>query len=160
MASGKSSSKDKSVTIRPLTADDLEAVVGIDRQISGRPRGSFFARRLDAALKSPGDFIYVGACIDGDLKGFALVRLLTGEYGQSAVGVLDALSVDPASRGMGIGRTLMARVDDILRHKGIREMQTEATWTNGALLAFFAHAGFERAPQTILTRGVVADLEW
>jgi N-acetylglutamate synthase-like GNAT family acetyltransferase len=160
MSSGEPENADKSVTIRPLTADDLASVVAIDREIAGRPRESFFSRRLDAALKSPGDFIYVGACTGSDLKGFALVRLLTGEFGQSAVGMLDALSVDPASRGAGIGRTLMARVEDILRHKGIRELQTEAIWTNGKLLAFFAHAGFERAPQTILTRGVAADLEW
>ncbi len=160
MASGKPANKDKSVTIRPLTADDLAAVVAIDKEIAGRPRESFFSRRLDAALKNPGDFIYVGAGIGGDLKGFALVRLLTGEFGQSAVGMLDALSVDPAARGAGIGRALMARVEEILRHKGIRELQTEASWTNGELLTFFARAGFERAPQTILTRGVAADLEW
>ncbi len=159
MASGNPANKDNSVTVRPLTADDLNAVVAIDKQIAGRPRESFFSRRLEAALKGPGDFIYVGACIGGNLKGFALVRLLTGEFGQSAVGVLDALSVDPTSKGKGIGRALVARVDEVLRHKGIREMQTETNWTNGELLAFFAHAGFERAPQTILTRGVVADLE-
>ena len=160
MASTKSTGKDIAVTLRPLTADDQEAVVAIDKEIAGRPREAFFARRMDAALKEPGGFIYLGACIDGELKGFALVRLLTGEFGESSVGLLDALSVDPSCKSAGIGRTLMANVEDILRHKGVTELQTEATWTNSEMLAFFAKAGFERAAQTILTRDVAADLEW
>lgn len=148
------------VTVRPLKAGDLDAVVAIDRELTGRSRRGFFERRLKAAQSSPKDFIYVGACIGDTLLGYALVRLLGGEFGQDAAGMLDAIGVDPASEGKGIGGALLDGIDDVMRHKGIAELQTETEWTNSDLLGFFAHAGFERAPRLVLKRDVATDLDW
>ncbi|HSM20136.1 MAG TPA: GNAT family N-acetyltransferase, partial [Hyphomicrobiales bacterium] len=93
----------KDVTIRPLEAGDLEAVIALDTKTAGRSRRGFFERRFAAAAKEPGRFVYVGAA-DGDaLKGFALVHLLSGEYGaEETVAVLDAIGVDPGAQGRGI----------------------------------------------------------
>ncbi len=148
------------LTVRPLEAGDLDAVVTIDTALTGRSRHGFFERRLEAALKQPKDFIYVGACIAGELKGYVLVRVLGGEFGHDASAMLDAIGVDPDSTGAGLGQALLSGVDDVLRHKGVTELQTETEWTNANLLGFFAHAGFERAPRLVLKRGVGADLDW
>lgn len=149
-----------SVTIRPLQADDLEAVVAIDTALTSRSRRGFFERRLNAALKAPDGFIYVGACIAGELKGYALVRLLGGEFGHDASAMLDAIGVDPGAKGGGLGHALLAGVDDVMRHKNVTELQTETEWTNADLLRFFAHVGFERAPRLVLKRDVASDLDW
>ena len=148
------------VTIRPLEAADLDAVVAIDAVFTGRSRRSFFERRLDAALKDPKAFVYVGACIGGELKGYALVRLLGGEFGHDSAGMLDAIGVEPEARGAGLGGTLLSGVEEVMRHKGIAELQTETEWTNAGLLGFLAHAGFERAPRVVLKRDVATDLDW
>ena len=65
--------------ITPLSADDLDAVVAIDKVLSGRSRRGFFEKRLAAALEEPGDFVYVGLRHDGQLAGYALARLVEGE---------------------------------------------------------------------------------
>lgn len=146
-------------TVRPLEAGDLDTVVAIDKELSGRGRHDFFERRLAAALKDPKGFIYVGACRDGTLKGYALVRVLGGEFGQDAACMLDAIGVDPEAGGTGLGRALLCGIEDIMAHKGISELQTETEWTNAGLLGFLAHAGFERAPRIVLKRDATSDLE-
>jgi len=146
--------------VRPLTADDLEAVVAIDTAITGRSRRGFFERRLAAALKAPKGFVYVGAWLGDTLRGFALVRLLGGEFGRDGAGMLDALGVDPAVKGAGLATAMMAAIDEVLRHKQVSELQTQAEWTNGEFLGFLAHAGFERAPRLVLKRAVDRDLDW
>lgn len=154
-----SSRRQAAVTVRALEAGDLDAVVAIDRELTGRARQGFFERRLKAALKAPKDFIYVGACIDDTLRGYALVRLLGGEFGQDAAGMLDAIGVDPQAEGKGLGRALLSGIQEVMRHKGVHELQTETEWTNADLLGFFAHAGFERAPRLVLKRDVAPDLD-
>jgi ribosomal protein S18 acetylase RimI-like enzyme len=145
--------------VRALTSEDLDAVVAIDEALTGRSRRGFFERRLRAALKEPKGYIYVGAERGGGLKGYVLVRLLGGEFGQDAAGKLDAIGVDPKCGGAGLGGALMGEVEDIMRHKGVEELQTETEWSNSGLLGFLAHVGFEHAPRIVLKRDVASDLE-
>jgi GNAT superfamily N-acetyltransferase len=162
MAKGKNSKPDDAgapaAVVRPLEAGDLDRVVAIDEALTGRSRRGFFERRLKAALKEPRGFIYVGSSVDGKLAAYALVRLLGGEFGQDDAGMLDAIGVDPQARGKGLGRGLLAAIDEVMRHKGVHELHTETEWTNAELLGFLAHSGFERAPRIVLTRDVGADL--
>lgn len=160
-AQGKTSKSTTNMAIRPLQAEDLEAVIAIDAIGAGRIRRGFFERRLAAAQKDPKRFIYVGAARDHQLVGFALVHLLDGEYGESGtVAVLDAIGVDPQSRGQGIARALMGRVEAVMGDKKIRELRTESAWTSHDLLSFLDAAGFKLAPRTILSRAVGAPVNW
>ena len=148
-------------TIRPLAAADLEAVIGIDTQTAGRARRGFFERRLAAAVKEPKHFIYVGAEWDGTLQGFALVSILAGEYGVAdEIAVLDAIGVAPQAQGRGIGRALMARIEQVMRDKDIHELRTESAWTSHALLGFLEAAGFTLSPWMVLSRDVGRTADW
>lgn len=146
-----------SSAVRPLTAADLDRVVAIDSAASGRPRRGFFDKRLEAALTDPKGFVYVGYDDDGDLAGFMMCRLLEGEFGGTApVAVMDAMGVDPNGQGRGIGRSLLAATEAILRHKGVREVQSESDWRQLPVLRFFAATGFRVAPRYVLEREVGA----
>ncbi len=137
--------------MRALRPGDLDQVVAIDARITGRPRRGFFEKRLSAALAEPGGFIYVGATAGRALHGYAFARILEGEFGGTApVAVLDAIGVDPAGQGAGLGRKLMARLDKVMHSKGVHALQTQEIWTNHAFLTFLAEAGFEVAPRRIL----------
>lgn len=143
------------LTTRPLMKSDFDLVVNIDAGITGRTRPGFFQKRLDAALAEPKHFIYIGCEYNGKLKGFLLARLLKGEYGMNEpVAVLDVLDVDPAVQGKGLGKALMKAFDNILKHKQIREAQSQADWRNQGILRFFSDAGFNLAPKYILEREV------
>ena len=145
--------------LRPLTPADLDAVVAIDRKHSGESRRGFYEKRLDRALRNPKGFIYVGICEGETLAGFAFARLLGGEFGrEDAAAALDAIGVAPTRRGAGLGQRLMAGLEDVMRKKGVREMQTQVNWTNSSLLRFLNAAGFETAPRIVLERDVAEPL--
>jgi GNAT superfamily N-acetyltransferase len=138
--------------VGPLTPADLDAVVEIDRSISGRSRRSFFEKRLAAALAEPGRYAYAGAKVGGRLVGFALARMTDGEFGGVRSATLDAIGVARASSGQGVGRRLIDGIEAVLRHKGVTEIVTEVDWGDQALLHFFEHGSFELAPRLVLAR--------
>lgn len=139
--------------VRPLAAGDLERVIGIDAAVTGRQRRGFFEKRLEAALANPKGFIYTGHDAGPGLDGFLMCRLLGGEFGGTApVAVLDAMAVAPERQGRGVGRALLDAALEVLRHKGIGEIWSQADWRSASLLRFFAAAGFLLAPRYILER--------
>jgi len=146
--------------IRPLRADDIECVIAIDRGYSGHSRRRFFEKRFAAAEVKPEDFIHVGVVQDGALRGYAIARVLRGEFGhKQAVAVLDAIGVDAGSRERGVGQALMAELNAMMSRRNVRALQSQAEWTNQDLMRFFAAAGFQLAPRLTLQRPVAALLD-
>jgi GNAT superfamily N-acetyltransferase len=146
--------------IRPLRADDIETIIAIDRVHSGRVRRSFFEKRFVAARLPSDEFVDIGATRDGVLLGFAMARILTGEFGRArSAAMLDGLGVAADSQGSGLGRALMLELIRRLRDIGVRSLHSQAAWTNADLLRFFAAAGFELAPRLALERAVFEPLD-
>jgi len=140
-------------TIKPLTADDLESVIAIDTAIAGHSRRGFFEKRLAAALKQPANYIYVGLHDNHKLAGYALAKLVAGEFGEpGAKASFDAIGVAPNYQGHGAGQKLLASVKDILIHKGVEELTSHVLWSDPAMVTFLNHAGFTLAPRLVLTR--------
>jgi len=145
---------------RPLRADDIERVIAIDRAYSGHSRRRFFEKRFAAAKAQPEDFIHVGVVQDGALCGYAIARVLRGEFGhKQAVAVLDAIGVDAGSRERGVGQALMAELNAMMLRQDVRALQSQAEWTNQDLMRFFAAAGFRLAPRLTLERPVATPLD-
>lgn len=96
------------MTLRIATADDLEAIMAIERrpgfeQFVGRSSADFHAR----AMEDP-DYAYlVGLLEDGTVGGFGILRDLTNAQGNT---LLKRLAV--GSPGRGIGKTLLAEIMD------------------------------------------------
>jgi hypothetical protein len=122
-------SEDTEARLRPLKPRDFEAVVEIDRRITGRARRLFFEKRLEAALADSSGFVSV-ALEDGrgKLIGYSIARVQSGEFGEDrCAAVLDVIGVDPDSR----------------KHRHIQ---------------FFASAGFLLAPNQVLERPTARSL--
>jgi len=148
---GEASGATQLMTLRPLCADDFEAVVRLDRRIMGRSRRGYFEKRLEAALRRPAGHIQLAADSGGELSGFVLARVVAGEFGgQDAAVVLEALGVGEAHQGRGIGRELLGGLEGVMRRKCVRELVSQAEWTNFSLLRFFAATGFALAPRQIV----------
>lgn len=146
---------ESSAQVVALTADHLARVVAVDAAVVGRRRPGFFEKRLQAALRDPKGFVYTGYVDADGLQGFLLARLLEGEFGSAApVAVMDAVGVDPAHQSRGIGRALMMETQDILRHKAVTELQSQADWRNLRMLRFFAGMGFQLAARYVMERDV------
>jgi GNAT superfamily N-acetyltransferase len=103
----------------------------------------------------------VGAEHHGALQGFALVRLISGEFGTAGtIAVLDAIGVCPEAQGQGVGRALMKELDRIARSKKVDGMHTQAAWVNQDLMRFLASVQFAPAPRMILARAVEGPVDW
>ena len=140
-------------TIRALRRGDLERVIAIDQAHAGTARRRFMERRLTEGERRPDDYVLVGVEHDGALVGFALGRLLYGEFGRvEPVAVLDAIGVDRSSQEHGYGHALMAGLLAAVRSKGVRQLHSQADWTNHGLLRFFDSTGFTLAQRVVLER--------
>jgi ribosomal protein S18 acetylase RimI-like enzyme len=150
-SSQKTSATDTNVS--PLRADDLDAVVKIDKSLSGTSRRGFFEKRLTAAMEEPRDFVFVGLRDGDQLIGYALARLVEGEFGRpGASAALDAIGVAADHTGENVGHQLIAGIEEILRHKEIGELTSQVDWKGQGLIGFLASAGFAVAPRIVLTR--------
>ena len=145
--------------VRPLTPADLDRVIAIDWGHVGEPRRRFFEKRLDHAKQHREDFVHVGVARDGVLVGFAFARILRGEFGrEQAIATLDAFGVERSNQDRGVGRALMNGLTEVMRRKGVQSLQSQADWTNHALLRFFDASGFGLAPRLVLERSVLTPL--
>lgn len=152
-------SQETSATLRPLKPEDLERVVEIDRQASGRSRRVFFEKRLEAALANSAGFFTIAAEVDGVLSGFAIARLQNGEFGgNSQIAILDVIGVETSSRHAGLGHRLLDGITGYMRTRNITELRTQVDWNDRKIFQFFLAAGFSLAPQQVLERATAGNL--
>ena len=118
------------VLVRRLRPDDLEAVIDLDRRVTGR--------RL-------------GAELEGAFVGFLLSRVYYGEFGEiERAAVLDTMGVHPDFQRRCVGSALIDQLRVNLLALGIRTLHTEVGWDNPGLMVFFNREGFEPAPRYCL----------
>jgi ribosomal protein S18 acetylase RimI-like enzyme len=147
--------------VRPIAATDLDLLVALDQKITGHSRRGFYEKRLKAMANDPASFIALAAEAGGQVKGFLMAYLLDGEFGgQAPVAVMDALGVDPRSRGAGLAKSLMAALDVVLKEKGVKELQTQAAISEHELMGFFIKSGYQLAPRLTLERSVAQTVDF
>ena len=145
--------------ICPIDVGDLERVVAIDRAHTGHSRRRFFEKRFTAAKAHPDDFVQIGLMRGGSLRGFAVARLLHGEFGhEDIVAVLDVVGVEVESQDRGVGQRLIEQLIEIMRLKGVRALHSQAGWASHHLLRFFDAADFQLSPRMVLDRSVAEPL--
>ena len=143
--------------LRPLAAADLERVVALDAALGGHSRRAYFERRLGAALRDPAHHLQYAADDAWDLGGFALARVLAGEFGRDRPALmLEVIGVSFQHRGRGIGPLLLDGLEREAARCGIRELWTQASWRQERMLRFLARSGFELAAPEVLGCAVPA----
>lgn len=140
---------------RPIGDPDLDRVIAIDEIHSGYRRRRFFEKRFAAANRHPEDVLHVGVDVDRSLCGFAIGRILRGEFGQKdEVAVLDAIGVDTGYREQRIGQGLIDELLSMSRQRGVRMLQLQVLWRSYDLLRFFNVSEFQLAPRVALERPI------
>lgn len=139
------------VSVRDLRPEDLDRVVRIDAQRSGRTRTEYYQRKFQEALKESSPRISLAAEIDGMLVGFLIGRLYYGEFGlPEPTAVVDSLGVDPEFAGKHVGQALMRQLTGNMRSLGIVSIRTEVDWNAQDIIGFMARQGFQPAPRLCL----------
>lgn len=137
--------------IRPLTASDLEEVVGIDTTIEGHSRRPYFERRLQSARREPKLHAQFAAIDNKGLAGCVLARVLEGEFGRSEPALrLEAIGVRSDTQSQGIGSDLFSALSEWATRHGIPSLRTQARWNDLPMLRWMSAMGFERAPEQVI----------
>ena len=123
------------VDVRRLVPQDLDAVVALDRRITGGSRRGYFEKRLAAALRQPKRHLQLAAAIPEGIVGFLLARVVDGEYGRTvrrACSKPSAWTSDPPPRA---GSTDAAALGERLRAREVGSVVTQADWRNHSMLS-------------------------
>lgn len=140
------------LTLRALTPTDLNGVVAIDAAIEGRSRRAYVERRLAAARREPALHAQFAAVDEAGLAGYILARVLVGEFGRETRSLrIELIGVRPDARGRGVGQPLFDALSAWARRHAIRELRTQAAWTDAPLLRWLAGMGFALAPSVIVS---------
>jgi ribosomal protein S18 acetylase RimI-like enzyme len=139
------------VEVRALSPADLDWIVQIDRQYTGRPRSAYYRLKLSEAQTDTGIRISLAAIVKGEPAGFLIGRLYYGEFGApEPVALLDSIGVSNAFAGQRVGKALLQKLAAHVAELGIERIQTLVAWDQPELLGFFRHAGFQPAPRLCL----------
>ena len=123
------------VTIRPMTAADLQQVLVIEQSCFPRPwtRDHFLSE-----LASP----YACAAVavqDGRVAGYFCLTVVLDE-----AELLD-IAVDPAVHGQGVGRRLLLRVCEEARKRNAGILRLEVRATSQPAISLYERFGFVRS---------------
>lgn len=124
---------DREVTIRPMRAGDVPAVVEVERRSFPVPWRETTFRRL---LRREGTRAWTAADGDGAVAGYAVAWL--GSRGMQ----LGNLAVAVGRRRRGLGRRLVRTVMRSARAAGAEHVFLEVRESNDAALGLYRSAGF------------------
>jgi predicted N-acetyltransferase YhbS len=144
------------VPIRSMTADDLAALVRIDRRLTGRDRTPYFERKMGEALQESGIRVSLVAEMDGAVVGYIMARVDYGEFGHTEPeAVMDTIGVDPGYAHHHVGHALVSQLLANLGALRAERVRTVVDWDHFELLAFLARCGFKPSQRLTLTRRIV-----
>jgi ribosomal protein S18 acetylase RimI-like enzyme len=139
------------IAIRPLSRNDLDAVVAIDSAIEGHSRRAYFERRLAAAVREPASHAQFAAADDKGLLGYIQARTVEGEFGRRERDLrLEAIGVRSDAQGRGVGRQLFDTLAQWAGRHGVSELRTQAAWNNRRMIGWLDSAGFVLAPNHVV----------
>ncbi len=123
------------VTFRDATAADLDAIMALER--ASFPTDAWSENMMAEELVSPhGRYLVVER--GDELLGYGGVRVVKGSH----EGDIQTIAMAAASRGLGLGRTLLRALLDAGQDRGAREIFLEVRADNDVAHALYVSEGF------------------
>jgi predicted N-acetyltransferase YhbS len=130
--------------IRPLSKDDLEAIVKIDEKVLRENRRDYWERKLEL-MNNKSNQVSLVAEVKGNVVGFILGDVSGWEFGvPDTVGWIDTIGIDPVYQKQGLATALAQELIKKLKEVGVRAIYTLVSWNDWDLLQFFHAMGFTR----------------
>ncbi|HNU10789.1 MAG TPA: GNAT family N-acetyltransferase [Rubrivivax sp.] len=152
---------DAAITVRPLQARDLEAVVAIDAGFEGRARREYVERRLRSAQQHPELHVQFAAVHGTELAGYMLAKLTKGDFGRRKPSLrIEMMGLRPALARSGAGRRLFEAVAGWAQRRGASDVRTVASWKRSGVLGWLSAMGFELGPDLVVESRVGDSALW
>lgn len=121
------------VRIRPMAAEDVDAVAAIEHEAFSSPwKAETFAGLIDR----DGMELLVMEGPDGAVMGYAVLWCILDQ------GELANIAVRPEDRGKGLGAVLLEEVLSVSRARGVASLYLEVRASNHAAIALYERFGF------------------
>jgi ribosomal protein S18 acetylase RimI-like enzyme len=143
------------IPIRSMIAEDLAAIVAIDKRITGHGRQAYYKRKLAEAMEESAVRVSLVAEIDGHIAGFVMARVDFGEFGHTeAEAVLDTIGIDPSCGHKRVATALLSQLVTNLGALRVERLRTEVEWNHFGLLSFLDRMGFRPHARLALRRAI------
>jgi ribosomal protein S18 acetylase RimI-like enzyme len=143
------------IHIRLMTADDFDAVVGIDANVLKASRPDYYQAKFEKLFKSV-DYLptsLIAEDDDGTVVGFVMGELFMGEFGiYQQEASLDTIGIDPDYQRQGIGKLLIDEFMDHCKRIGVKKMNTLVSLDDPKMLHFFSKNEFNPSKTINLER--------
>lgn len=134
--SGRAPDDAPGITIRPLVAEDIDAVVAIEREAFTTPwQPETFAGLIER------DAVELTVMADdaGTIVGYSVLWCILDQ------GELANIAITPDRRGGGLGAHLLEHVLGVAAEKGVEKVFLEVRASNEAALGLYRRFGFAEA---------------
>jgi len=131
------------VVTRPMEPEDIDAVLEIDRKISGVRRAVTYTNLLTDYLGGVLDLSFVAEA-NGQVVGFILARLAYVGEPVTEAGLIQILGVDPDYWRKGIASRLVDALLENCQAKGIKTVRVTVNERDSQLRDFFERMHFRR----------------
>jgi ribosomal protein S18 acetylase RimI-like enzyme len=143
------------VDVRSMNTTDLDAIVRIDRDITGHDRRPYIAARLVEAMGEAAIRVSLTARLDDAVVGYLMARADIGDFGRTEpVAVIDTIGVDPGFAHRGVGHALLSQLFANLGALRVERAETVVPQRDLDLLGFLYSAGFGASPRLVFTRAL------
>ena len=134
------------MAVRPITPDDVPAVVGLVRELAEYEKARHEARmtedQLSAALFGDSRALFGHVAVaDGQVVGTALWFLNFSTWRGTHGVYLEDLYVQPQHRGSGLGRELLRTLADVCVQRGYDRLEWSVLDWNTPSIDFYRAAG-------------------
>jgi len=137
------------LNIRPLTIEDLDAIVEIDRKVLGQARRDYWRKEMKFPTP-PYPRSGLAAEFEGRVIGFILGEVSGWEFGvPETVGWISTIGVDPDYQHKGVARKLSREFVQSFKTIGVKVVYTLVNWSDWDLLKFYRAMGFARGGDMI-----------
>lgn len=138
------------LNIRPYEAADRDDVVALWTACNLVVPWNDPVADIALAVSKPNATILIGS-----VEGRTVASVMVGHDGHR--GWFYYLAVDPARRGCGYGRALVAAAEGWLREAGMPKAQLMVRATNHAVVAFYERLGYATGPVTVMQKWLKTD---
>ncbi len=145
------------IEIRKTSGEDFADVLLLLEQLwPNQALNAAALRRVFSAALASDHQVYLSACDDSRVVGFAALTVKNNLWQAGNLGHLDELVVDAARRGQGIGSRLLESIAEEAQRRGCTRLELDTAFHREAAHAFYERLGFERRA-FLFSRRLVAE---
>jgi ribosomal protein S18 acetylase RimI-like enzyme len=133
--------------VRPVEAADLDQVIAIDAEITGKAKTDYWYElfhRYGAGRSR--QRLFLVAETGGEIHGFIIGEVRDWEFGSPPCGWVFGINVRPDSRLAGVATRLLEAICAGFRHAGVDKVRTLIARDNSLVLSFFRSQAMMAAP--------------